>query len=461
MKLAILGSGPGGYVAAIRAAQLGARVTVIEESSVGGTCLNWGCIPTKALAASSDIFSRAKRLQEFGIDLSGEISPNYPKILQRKDRIVSIQAKGIQNLFKNYGITFQEGRGELISPSEISVVSKNSSHVTVEADRVILATGSRPYELPGMPFDGTHILSSENIFRIGAIPKSLVIIGAGVSGCEFACIFRQLGSDVTMIEKLPRALATEDTDVSEIFERELKKRGIRLLAGITIDKVDIPDNGVRVLLSDGREIIAERVLMSAGRVLNSNGIGADRVGINIGSCGEIMVNEKMETNIPGIYAVGDVIGGHLLAHVAAAEGMVAARNSTGGNEHIDYSAVPAAIFTSPEIASVGIREQQASERGIKVRTGHFQFRALGKSHIMGEIEGMVKVISDETSDRILGVHIIGPHASDLIHEAVLAISQGLRTKDLSRVIHAHPTLSEVLQEAAADVHGEAIHSLRK
>jgi dihydrolipoamide dehydrogenase len=461
MRLVILGSGPGGYVAAIRAAQSGASVTVIEERNIGGTCLHWGCIPTKALAASSEILSKAKKLQDFGIDLTGEISPNYPKILERKNRIVSLQVKGIQNLFKNYGITFQEGRGEIISPSEISVVTKNSSHVTVEADRVILATGSRPYELPVMPFDGTHILSTEDIFRMGTIPRSLIIIGAGVSGCEFASIFRQLGSDVTLLEKLPRALATEDAEVSGIFERELKKRGIRLFAGITIDKVDIADGGVRVLLSDGREIRAEKALMSAGRLLNSSGIGAERVGINIGSCGEIIVNEKMETNIPGIYAIGDVIGGHLLAHVASAEGIVAARNCTGGNEHIDYSSVPAAIFTSPEIASVGIREQQASERGIKVRTGHFQFRALAKSHIMGEIEGMVKFISDAASDRILGVHIIGPHASDLIHEAVLAVSQGLRTKDLSRVIHTHPTLSEVLQEAAADVHGEAIHSLRK
>lgn len=461
MKLAILGSGPGGYVAAIRAAQSGARVTVIEESKVGGTCLNWGCIPTKALASSSGVFSRTKRAQEFGIEITGEVSPNFLKILERKDKIVSTQAKGILNLFKFHGIELQGGRGEFVSPSEIAVVSHNTSLKTIRADRIILATGSRPYELPRFPFDGKHVLSTDDIFKLRAIPKSLVIVGAGVSGCEFASIFRQLGSDITLLEKLPRVLSSEDTEISHIFERELKKSGIRLLTNITIEKVAAENDAVRILLADGREIKAEKALVSAGRAMNSDTIGADRIGIGIGECREIIVNEKMETNIPGIYAIGDVIGGQLLAHVASAEGIVAAKNSMGSDQRIDYSAVPSAIFTSPEIASVGMREQQAVERGIKIRTGHFQFRTLARSHIMGEIEGMIKIISDESSDKILGAHIIGPHAADLIHEAVLAISQGLTTKDISKVMHAHPTLSEVLQEAASDVHGEAIHSLRK
>jgi len=461
MKLAILGSGPGGYVAAVRAAQLGAEVTVIEEDEVGGTCLNWGCIPTKSLVSSSEMFFRAKRLQEFGIETTGTISPNFLKILERKNRIVNLQIKGIRNLFKFYRITLQEGRGQLISPSEIAFTSKNGSHGTVKADRIIVATGSRPFQLPGFPFDGKQILSTDDVFSLDAIPKSLIIIGAGVSGCEFACIFRQLGSEVTILEKLPRALSTEDTEISEIFERELKKRGIRLLSNITINKVDTRDGSIRVFLTDGTELEAERALVSVGRSLNSDGIGLEKVGIGKGVGGEIIANEKMETNISGIYAVGDVIGGHMLAHVASAEGIVAANNSMGGDERADYSSVPSAIFTSPEIASVGIRGQQAAEMGIKVRTGHFQFRTLAKSHIMGEIEGMIKIISDESSDRIVGVHMIGPHASDLIHEAVLAVSKGLKTTDISRIMHAHPTLSEVLQEAAADVHGEAIHAQKK
>ncbi len=461
MKLAILGSGPGGYVAAIRAAQLGAQVTVIEEKIIGGNCLNWGCIPTKILVSSSEMFSKTKRLQEFGIEMTGDISPNFSKILGRKERIVGIQAKGIRNLFKIHGITYKEGRGHLISPSQVSVAFKDGSLETVQADRIILATGSRIYELPGFPFDGRHILSTEDVFRMDAIPKSLIIIGAGVSGCEFACIFKQLGTDVTLIEKLPRALATEDNEISEVFERELRKSGIRLLANITVDKVDIQDSGLRVLLADGREVRAEKVLVSVGRTLNSDGIGAEKVGIRIGACGEIIVNGKMETDVSGVYAIGDVTGNHMLAHVASAEGLVAAKNSMGGDERIDYSAVPSAIFTYPEIASVGFSEQKAVEMGIKVCSGHFQFRALAKSHIIGEIDGMIKVVSDETSDKVLGVHIIGPHASNLIHEAVLAISQGLRTRDISKVMHAHPTLSEVLQEAASDVHREAIHGTKK
>ena len=461
MKLAILGSGPGGYVAAIRAAQLGARVTIIEENEVGGTCLNWGCIPTKSLVASSEMVSKAKRLQEFGIETTGNISPNFLKILERKNRIVNLQIKGIRNLFKLHGITLQEGRGQVVSPTEIIVESKNGAQKTVTADRIIVATGSKTLQLPAFPFDGRQILSTDDVFRLDAIPKSLTIIGAGVSGCEFACIFRQLGSEVTLLEKLPRALATEDTEISHIFERELKKRGIRFIPSITVDKIDMRDGGVHIFLGDGTELGAEKALVSVGRSFNSDGIGLEKVGIRKGTRGEIIANEKMETNIPGIYAVGDVTGGHMLAHVASAEGIVAANNSVGGNERADYSAVPSAIFTSPEIASVGITEQQAVETGIKVRTGHFQFRTLAKSHIMGEIEGMIKIVSDESSDKILGVHMIGPHASDLIHEGVLAISKGLKTKDISNSMHAHPTLSEVLQEAAADVHGEAIHGQKK
>jgi len=460
MNIAILGSGPGGYVAAVRASQLNAAVTVIEANLIGGTCLNWGCIPTKTLASSSELFAKAKKSADYGIDITGTITPNFPKMLLRKDRIVGMQAQGIRNLFKKRGITLKEGRGEIVSPSEISVITKNRFHETVRADRIIVATGSRPREIPGLPFDGRRILSTDDVFRMDAIPESIVIIGAGVSGCEFACIFRQFGSEVTLLEKLPHALPGEDTEISELFEREIKKRGIRFYAGVTVCNAIADAGGIRVLLSDDREIRAEKAIVAAGRAFNSDGIGAAKLGIAKSAAGAITVNERMETNVSGIYAVGDVIGGRLLAHVASAEGLVAAVNCTGGDERIDYSAVPEAIFTTPEIASVGLREQNAAEMGIRIRTGHFQFRSLAKSHIIGEIDGMIKVISDKNTDRVLGTHIIGPHASDLIHEAVLAISNGLRTADIARAMHAHPTLSEVMQEAAADVHGQAIHSVR-
>ncbi len=461
MKLSVLGSGPGGYVAALKAAQLGAQVTVIEENEVGGTCLNRGCIPTKSLVASCEVLAKARKLNDYGIELKGEILPNFSVILERKDRIVNTQVKGIRNLFKSWGITVKEGRGILTSPRDILFTSKEGLKEKIESDTIIIATGSGPSEIPAFPFDGNKILSSDDILKLQKIPKSILIIGAGVIGCEFAFIFKELGSEITMVEMLPRAVATEDSEISELLERELKKKKIKLHTGVKAEKVDIKNDGVHVLLTDGKEIVAEKVLVSVGRIFNSAGIGTEETGVLKGVCGEIIVDEKMQTNLPGVYAIGDVTGGLLLAHVASRQGIVAARNIMGGNDIMDYTVVPAAIFTSPEIASVGIREQQAEENGLKIRTGHFQFRASAKAHILGEIEGLIKIVADQSSDRVLGVHIIGPHASDLIHEAVLAIKHGLTAKDIAETIHAHPTLSETLAEAAEDVHGEAIHAPKR
>jgi dihydrolipoamide dehydrogenase len=461
VKLAVLGAGPGGYVAALKAAQLGAEVTVIEDREVGGTCLNWGCIPTKTIIASTDLLAKTRELSAFGIELTGEAVPNLAKIIERKNRVVGIQVKGIRALFKNRNIVLKEGRGVLSSPREIEVTARNGARDKVEADRIIIATGSRPAEIPAFPFDGKNVISSTEALELTVIPGSILIVGAGVIGCEFACIFRELGTDVTIVETLPRAVATEDADISELLERELKKKKIRLITGISIEKADIRDDGVHALLSDGRELVAEKVLVSVGRALNSGDIGLEQAGVNRGRRGEILVNERMETSVPGVYAVGDVTGGILLAHVASAEGICAARNAMGIADAMDYSVVPAAVFTSPEIASVGIREFQAAEKGIRFRTGHFQFRALGKAHAMGEIAGFVKIIAEESSDRIIGVHIIGPHASDLIHEAAVAMKSGLKTRDIAETIHAHPTLSEGVMEAAEDVHGNAIHALKK
>lgn len=461
MRISILGSGPGGYVAAIKAAQLGAQVTVIEKTEVGGTCLNWGCIPTKALVASAEMAGNARKFESYGIELRGEAVPDFSRIVSRKNRIVNTQIKGIKSLFSSWGIVLKEGHGMLTSPREISVTLRDGQREKIDADRIIIATGSKPLQIPDLPFDGQKILSSDHALMLTEIPKSLIIVGAGVIGCEFACIFSALGADVTIVEMLPRALSTEDTEISRILEREFKKKKIALLTNIKAEKVDVKEDGIHISFADGRKISAEKVLVSAGRSFNSEDIGLEEAGVSKGPCGEIAVNERMETNVSSVYAVGDVVGGFLLAHVASAEGITAVKNIMGGNERIDYASVPNAIFTSPEVASVGLREYQAEEKGIKVRTGHMEFRALAKSHTTGEIEGLVKVVADAQSDRILGVHIIGPHASDLIHEAALAVRMGLRTRDIADTIHAHPTLSEVLMEAAADVHKEAIHVHRK
>ncbi|MCG2709958.1 MAG: dihydrolipoyl dehydrogenase [Thermodesulfovibrionales bacterium] len=458
MRVAILGAGPGGYVAALKAAQLGAQVTVIEDIEVGGTCLNRGCIPTKALVASAEAYSKAKDMEEFGIELRGELIPNLQKINERKNKIVSVQVKGIRGLFKSWGVTLKEGRGALLSPKEIEVRGKDGSTEKIEAEKIIIATGSRPAQIPSFIFDGKNILSSDDALNLTEMPKSMLIIGAGVIGCEFACIYKELGADVTMVEMMPRAVVTADMEISGLLEKELKKKKIKLYTNVKVEKVEVKEDGVHAFLSDGKEIIAEKVLVSIGRALNSDGIGLENTGIQKGKRGEIPVNEKMETNVPDIYAIGDVTGTWLLAHTASTQGIIAAKNIMGRNENIDYSTVPTAIFTSPEIASVGLREHQAEEKGIKIRTGHFQFRGLGKAHAMGEIAGFVKVIADEATDKLIGMHIIGPHASDLIHEGAVAMKAGLKVRDIANTIHAHPTLSEGIMEASEDVHNEAVHA---
>jgi dihydrolipoamide dehydrogenase len=461
MRLAVIGSGPGGYVAAIKAAQLGARVTVIEDDEVGGTCLNWGCIPTKTMIASCEVFARTKELEKFGLELNGTVAPNLEKIIARKNKVVGIQVKGIRALFKSWGIGLIEGRGVLTSPNEIEVTLRDGGTEKIDTECVILATGSRPAQIPAFPFDGSHILSSSDMLNLPKIPRSLLIVGAGVIGCEFACIYRELGSEVTMVEMADRAVATEDVEISALLEKELKKKKIRLITEVRVERTEISEDGVHAFLSDGRELVAEKVLVSIGRAFNSDRVGLDTVGARKGRRGEVLVNERMETNVRGIYAIGDVTGGMLLAHKASKEGIVAAKNVMGMNEVMDYHVVPSAIFTSPEIASVGLREQEAGEKGIKIRTGHFEFRALGKAHAIGEIAGFVKIIAEEQTDRIMGAHIIGPHASDLIHEVAVAMRTGRTVREIAETIHAHPTLSEGIMEAAEDLHGEAIHVPKK
>jgi dihydrolipoamide dehydrogenase len=457
MRLVVVGSGPGGYVAAIKAAQLGAQVTVIEDTEVGGTCLNRGCIPTKTMIASCDVLSKSRELDKFGLELNGTVVPNLTKIVERKNRVVGIQVKGIRGLFKSWGIGVKEGRGVLTSPRSIEVTLRDGVKEKVEADKIIIATGSRPAEIPVFPFDGKKILSSTDALELTEIPRSLLVVGAGVIGCEFACIYRELGTEVTMVEMMKRAVATEDLEISALLEKELKKKKIKLFTGVSVEKVEVRDDGVHSFISDGGEIVCEKVLVAVGRALNSDNMGLEEVGVEKGRRREILVNEKMETSVPGIYAIGDVRGGMLLAHLASKEGKVAAENIMGGDVVIDYQVVPAAIFTSPEIASVGLREFQAEEKGIRIKTGHFEFRALGKAHAMGEISGFVKIIGEERTDRIVGAHIIGPHASDLIHEVAVAMKTGRTVADIAGTIHAHPTLSEGIMEAAEDVRGESVH----
>jgi dihydrolipoamide dehydrogenase len=458
VKITIIGAGPGGYVAAIRAAQRGAQVTVIERAEVGGVCLNRGCIPTKTIIASAESLERARHAVDFGIEITGEVGYHLGRIRERKDKVVSTQVKGISGLFKSWGVSLISGRGLLLSPDVVRVVQDDGTTMDVKSDRVIIATGSRPSKLPGFPFDGEAVITSDDAVQLKRIPGSLLIVGAGVIGSEFAFIYRTFGSDVTMAEMMPRALSTEDGDMADLIEREFKKAKIKLFTNVRVEKVDKGADGMMVAtLSGGREITTEMILVSIGRTMNSEGLGLGDVGVAVGKRGEILVDDTMETNVPGIYAVGDVTGKTMLAHVASHQGLVAVDNALGGNSRMDYAVVPSGIFTMPEIGSVGLREKQAVEQGITYRVGRFPYRALGKAHAMGEITGMVKVIADEATDKVLGVHICGAHATDLVHEGALAIRMGATSKQMGTMIHAHPTLAEAIMEAAEDAHKMAIH----
>ena len=457
MKISILGAGPGGYVAAIRAAQLGAAVTVIESDEVGGTCLNWGCIPTKVFTTSSELLAKTRKLADYGIELQHDIYVNLGKIIERKNRVVQNQVKGIRNLFKSWGISLVEGRGTITSPREITFISKSGSSEKILSDNIIIATGSKPFELPGYPFNEKTILSSDHALELTEVPQRLVIIGGGVIGCEFASIYRELGSEVTVIELLPDIISTEDESISIQLKKEFKKRKITVYTATKVENITFKNNCLSLFLSNGKEITTDKILVAVGRALNSQDIGLEDVGIETGQHNQVIVNEFLETTCPGIFAVGDVTGGIMLAHVASREGEIAAHNILGADEAIDYSAVPNVIFTMPEIASVGMSEKQAIESALNIKTGYFQFRALGKAHIIGEIEGFVKIVAEKKSDRILGMHIIGPHASDLIHEGTLAIRNSLTIKQMAETIHAHPTLSESIREASEDIFGRAVH----
>jgi len=459
IKITIIGAGPGGYVAAVRAAQKGAQVTLIEYAEVGGTCLNWGCIPTKTLIASAELLEHVRRSADFGIEVPGEIGYNLAKVRERKDKVVFTQVKGIRGLLKSWGVSLIQGYGSLLSPDVVRVVQKDGTTMDIKSDKIIIATGSRPAKLPGFPFDGESVITSDDAVLLKRIPTRLLIVGAGVIGSEFAFIYRAFGADVTMVEMMPHAISTEDEELSELLERELKKAKIKLVPNTKVENIEKGNDGIlEVKLSNGQELGVDMILVSIGRSMNSDGLLLEDIGVTRGKRGEIIVDDSMETSVQGVYAIGDVTGKIMLAHVASHQGLVAVDNALGGNVKMDYSVVPSCIFTLPEIGSVGIREKTAAEQGMKYRVGRFHYRTLGKAHAMGEITGMIKIIADEPTDRVVGVHICGAHAADMIHEGALAIQMGATAARLGFMIHAHPTLAEGIMEAAEDVHGMAIHA---
>ncbi len=450
-----IGGGPGGYVGAIRAAQRGAKVAVVEKDELGGVCLNTGCIPTKTILSSTAALRSAREADKMGLKPAGDVSPDLPAIWARKDKVVQTLVKGIHSLFKSHGVELIEGEAKLEGKGRISIKGADGDS-EIEASRIVIATGSRPAELPGLEFDGKPVANSTHMLAEPYVPESLLVVGAGAIGMEFAQIYSTLGSRVSVVEMLERPLPTEDEDMSALVAREFKKRKIKIITSQKIESLDKSEDKVKARLSDGTELEADRVLVSIGRAFNTGGLDLENAGITPGRRGEIPVNEKMETEAEGIYAIGDVTGGPLLAHVASTGGLVAAENATGGERSLDLSVLPWCIYTHPEVAGVGLREHQAKEKGIDYKVGRFAVRGIGMAQATGEISGEVKVITD-ASGKLLGVHTAAAGAGIMVHEAAVAIRQAMTVDEWVSVIHAHPSMSETFVEAAEDVSGMAIH----
>lgn len=467
--IVILGGGTGGYVAAIRASQLGLKTAVVEKEKLGGTCLHKGCIPSKSLLRSAEVFAQTKNGEEYGI-LAKEIKLDFQKVQIRKQRIVDQLHRGVQQLMKKGKIDLYHGVGRILGPSifapvagTISVeMNDGNENEILLPQHVIIATGSRPKTLNGLEIDGDFILSSNEALELSDIPSSVLIVGGGAIGIEWASMLRDFGSDVTIIEYAPRLLPSEDHDISRELEIRLKKKGIRIVTNAkilpdTVQKeqttatVQVEVNGERLAYS------AEKILVCVGRQANIEDIGLENTDIQVNQ-GVIQVNDYFQTKERHIYAIGDVIGGLQLAHVASREGMIAVEHIAGLNpEPLDYSLVPKCIYSSPEIASVGWTEQEAKEKGLNLKIGKFPFRAVGKALVYGQSDGFVKLIVDRDTDDVLGVHMIGPHVTDMISEAGLARFLDAASWEVAHAIHPHPTLSEALGEAAFSVDGKAIH----
>jgi dihydrolipoamide dehydrogenase len=454
--LVIIGGGPGGYVAAIRGAQKGAKVALVEKRKLGGTCLNWGCIPTKALVESAKALSSARRGADFGVS-TGEVSFDLAKAVSRKDEIVAKLVGGVGQLLKGNGVEVFYGAAKFDNHGRVAVARHGETEL-IAGKKTIIATGSEPAMIPAFNIDRRNVLTSTEMLDLKRVPESLAIIGGGVMGCEFASIFSRFGSKVTIIELLPTILSTEDRTVVRVIQKGFKASGVEVLTGASVEGVDAGENSVTTRLAGGKAIVSEKVLVSIGRSFNTVGIGLEDIGVKTDR-GRILVNERMETSVEGIYAIGDVKGGMLLAHVASTEGGIAATNALGGNASMDYSVIPAGIFTEPEIASVGLREKDAEGKGIEVKVGRFPYAASGKALGMGEEEGFAQIIVDPSTDRVLGASIVGAHATDLIGEIALAMKTGAKAKDIIETVHAHPTLPEIVLEAAEDSHGEAVHKI--
>ena len=475
--IVIIGGGPGGYVAALRCAGLGGRVTLIEKEDLGGTCLNWGCIPSKIMKNSADLLLKCMKADTMGIQITGSVKADIKTLMERKEKILSDQRKGIAGLMDKSGVAVVKGRARISGPGHVSVTGTDGADTDLEYDRLIIATGTEPLNVPDFPFDHQQILSSNDMLSLTELPASMTIVGGGVIGCEFAFIFSALGCEVTLVEAMSRLLPLPSVDAScsKLLLREMKKRKIKVLCDTVVTRAVKGPEGVEMSVAVSpfidnpspkppkTETLTSRVMaVCIGRSPLSSDLGLEAIGLETDKRGWIPANSHMETPVDHVYAIGDILGPEkiMLAHVASHEGIVAAENAlnSGGEKSvISYDAVPGAIFTMPEIGTVGLSEQGAREQGIEIETATVNFRVLGKAQAIGEIAGEAKMIVEKSSRKVLGVHLIGPHATDLIAEATLAVEKGITDAELAHTIHAHPTLAEIMGEVAAKASGSPIH----
>lgn len=459
--LVVVGSGPGGYVCAVRGAQLGLRTAVIEKDPLpGGTCLHWGCIPTKALLHSAEVLETARHAARFGIEVS-EPRLDLERVQAYKDKVVQSNARGVQFLFKKNGVTSLRGYGRLAGGGHVEITPEDGEPYTVRGKAIVLATGSAIRGLPGVAFDGRRVLHSDDALALRAVPKSMIVLGAGAVGVEFASIYASFGSKVTVVELLARMLPLEDSDLGAEIERAFRKRGIDVHTGARVESVQTSEDGVRIRAAqDGTavELSAETLLVAVGRKPRTDDLGLERTAVKLDARGFVEVDVHLRTAEPGVYAIGDILPTQALAHVASHEGVNAAEHAAGKDPHaIDYDKVPSCTYCDPEVAAVGLTEEEARRRGHDVVVGTFPFSAIGKAKILSDARGFVKIVAERRHDEILGVHIIGPHATELISEATAALALEATAASLIEAIHAHPTLAEAMHEAALGVHGRSIH----
>ncbi len=462
--LVVIGAGPGGYVAAIRAAQLGLKVACVEKrASLGGTCLNIGCIPSKALLDSSELYHLAvHRFAKHGIQV-GAVGLDLAAMHARKDAVVKELTEGVRFLFRKQNITTLSGIGRVASPTSVVVKNNDGVETAVEAAHILLATGSAPINLPFLPFDGKVVVSSTEALTFAKVPDHLLVVGGGYIGLELGSVWRRLGAKVTVVEFLPRIVPLADSEIGQILHKSLVKQGLEFQMETKVTGAKVANGRALVTAEtkDGKSLTfdCERVLVSVGRRAYTEGLGLEEVGVKVDpKTGKVGIDARFRTNVPTISAIGDLVDGPMLAHKAEDEGTAFAELLAGQAGHINYETIPSVIYTWPEMASVGITEEQAKERKVEYKVGKFPFVANGRAKAMDESEGMVKIIADARTDRVLGVHIIGPRASDMIAEAVTTLEFAGSAEDIARICHAHPTLSEAFREAALDVDARAIHA---